>query len=123
MITDAQIQEAALAGLRDQLRIVLSRGECGAGKRLEELVTQTIEANQSAIESQVEKALMDALQSPEFVAVLRAEMLQAMTRKFAGTFDGVMRAAGKRAAQDRLAQSAIRDAVTGDTTKFRGVTP
>ena len=84
MITDAQIQEAALAGLRDQLRIVLSRGECGAGKRLEELVTQTIEANQPAIESQVEKALMDALQSPEFVAVLRAEMLQAMTRKFAG---------------------------------------
>ena len=112
MITDTQIQEAALAGLRDQLRNMLSRREYGVGRRLEELVTKTIEANQSTVESLVEKALLDALQSPEFVEMLRAEMLKAMTKKFAGTFDGVMHAAGKKSAQDRLTQNAIRDAVT-----------
>lgn len=113
MITDPQIQEAALAGLRDQIRTMLSRREYGVGKRLEELVTKTIEANQSMIDSQVEKALVDALQSPEFLAALRAEMLKAMTKAFAGTFAGVMHAAGKRAAQNRLTQNALKDAVTG----------
>lgn len=119
VITDADIREATLNGIRDQLRSLLSRTEYGAGRKLQELVVSTLESKQGAISAQVDKALTEALMSPEFTALLRDEMLCAMRKKFVGTFDGVMHAAGKRAAQDALARDAIKDAVSRQVTADR----
>ena len=119
VITDADIREAALVGLRDQLRTMLSRHEYGAGKKLQELVIKSLESKQGIIEAQVDKALAEALMSPEFTEVLRAEMIHAMRKKFVGAFDGVMHAAGKRAAQDQLGREAIKSAVISQATSPR----
>ena len=121
VITDADIREAALVGLRDQLRTLLSRHEYGAGKKLQELVERSLASHQGVIEAQIDKALSEALRSPEFTDVLRAEMLHAMRKKFVGVFDGVMHAAGKRAAQDHRAREAIKTAVGQPASTARGV--
>lgn len=110
MINEQEMKAAALRGLESEIRQSLSN-RWGVGAKLDAVVTRTIEQNMPIVEAQINKALLEALGSPEFVTKLGDEMIRAMRGKFAGTFDGVMRAAGKKLAQDELARDAIVRAV------------
>jgi hypothetical protein len=107
MLTESEIRQAALEGLRGQIRVMLAEQRWGPGQRLNQLVSKCIEESLPTVERQIGVALVQALQSPEFVAQLRVEMTQAMRNKFAGAFHAVMHSAGKRAAQDRLIVEAV----------------
>lgn len=119
MITDDELKAAALRGLEYQVQRLFAESRWGVGELFGKIVTQTIEKQQLALEAQISLAVTKALNSPEFVTKLHTAIIDAMSKKFAGTFDGVMHAAGKRAALDKLTHDRIVDIVAGIGTESK----
>lgn len=111
------LQRAAVAGITAELSAAM-RNQYGTGERLRKMVNDTIEKNTPLIERQIQAAILDALKAPEFAGMVRDAILAGLKGKFAGAFEGVLRAAGKKAAQDELvviaAVKAARGAMGGE---------
>lgn len=112
-IDQAKIEHLLLQGLREELSSAM-RTQWGTGQKLRNMVDATIGAHEKEIERQVKKAVLAAIQSDAFIALAQQTMLGAMKDKFAGAFEAVMRAAGKRAAQDALIVKSVAERVAGE---------
>lgn len=110
-IDQQKIEQLLLAGLREELNSAM-RSQWGTGQKLRNMVDDVIGKNTAAIEKQIKIAVLEAIQSDEFVQMARDVMLGAMKSKFSGAFEGVMRAAGKRAAQDEVLAGKVAERMT-----------
>ena len=115
MISEAEMRAAAIRGLESQIKESLRDRRWGPGLKLETIMDAVIAERQKDIEASIRMAIVQACASPEFVAAVRADTVKAMSNKMAGAFEGVMRAAGKRLAQDQIAREAIVAAVKDAT--------
>jgi hypothetical protein len=97
-----------MEGLRAEMRSALAN-RWGVGRKIDEVVTRTVEENIPLIEREIKAAMLDALRSEDFRKRIQGEIVTAMKNKFSGTFDGVMRAAAKKFAQDTISAKAIAD--------------
>jgi Asp-tRNA(Asn)/Glu-tRNA(Gln) amidotransferase B subunit len=109
-IDQEKMERLVVAGLKDELASAM-RSQWGTGQKLRQMVDNTISFHQNDIQAQIVVAVKAAINSPEFVEMARQSMLLAMKDKFSGAFEGVMRAAGKRAAQDELAVKQLAAAI------------
>lgn len=116
MITDSEMKAAVLRGLEAEVKILLSR-QYGAGGTLQKVLDETVSANLSALRTQITTAVLALTREASFVTLLRDEIIRASKGKFKGTFDGVLHAAAKRAADDAL----IRDAIVSAATPSRDI--
>ena len=106
-----KVERLVVQGLREELNSAM-RHQWGTGQKLRNIVDTTIAAHEAEIAAQVKKAVIAAINSEAFMQMARDVMLHSMSNKFAGAFDGVMRAAGKRAAQDALLVEQVVKAAT-----------
>ncbi len=109
-LTQDKIEALMLAALKDELGSSL-RNQWGTGQKLRNIVEKAVSDNAPAIEAAVNSAVLSFVRKPEFESVIAATIAAATKDKFTGAFDAVMRAAGKRAAQDALLTQTLADAM------------
>lgn len=115
-ISDDQLQRVIIDACRDKIASEL-RSSYGPGAKLGALVARVIDAERETLAGMITQATRDALSSPEFQAMLRAELLRAISSKFKGTFDGVLHAAAKKAANNKVLRDSIVSAAAADLTQ------
>lgn len=100
-LNEEDLKRIVIKGLENELRSVMM-SSYGVGPKVKKMAEDAIANNQQLLSDTLQTAFLAALDSPEFAEMTRKAMLDAMKGKFTGVFDGVMRAAGKKAAQEQL---------------------
>lgn len=80
-------------------------------KKFEDLLAVAVTNSSTVIAGAVSAAIHSAVSSPQFQAAIFSAVVKSCSDKFAGTFDGVMKSAAKRAADDALLQVKVKEAV------------
>lgn len=119
-LDQSKLEDLVLRGLKEELSNAM-RSQWGTGQKLRNMVDETIGRNVKVIEAHVQTAVVNAINSPEFEAMCRAAILGGMKDKFSGAFEGVLRAAGKEAAKNKLLAQGVAERLS--ETIIPGATP
>lgn len=93
--------------LRQEFARQLSQSYGVIYKQFEEALRKSAKDIEPEIQTAVTLGVRQAIASEHFQVAIRAEIIKLLANKFAGTFDGVMKAAAKRAADEQLIKNEV----------------
>lgn len=86
----------------------------GHGEALTKAIQKGIKDQEHVIAAALQAAIATACHSEAFKSAVAAELVGVVRRKFTGEFDGVVKAAAKRAALDATVAARIAEAIAAE---------
>lgn len=103
-IPDYAIDQAIRDSVKRAVEQSLNEDRWGPGIEFKKAIKTAIESNIPELEMRVATVFKSAISSPEFSEYVKQGVLAASKNLFTGTFDGVIKAAAKKAAQAVLTE-------------------
>lgn len=107
-LSDYDIQAFAKEGIQKEVSRLFGNSYSGShGSLITAAVAEGIKANQIVITNAISQAVKDACEVPAFKQVVQKELIEALSKRFMGEFDSVIKAAARQAAQEEIVKQKL----------------
>lgn len=100
-ISEAQIQSWIQDGVKNAIHSMM-RDRYGQGERIKEAMEKAIKESEPLIVASLKAGIAQACASPAFLQGIEQDLAKALASQYRGAFEGVVRAAAKKAANNEV---------------------